>query len=145
MGTPYEQDVVAWAREQAALLRAGKLTAIDIEHIAEEIEDVGKSEQRELASRMSVLLAHLLKWQVQPERRGASWRTTLRIQRMAIERRLNKTPSMKPMLSDQDWISDMWGDARQQAANETGIGVAAFPETCPWPMTQVLDPEFYPE
>jgi Domain of unknown function DUF29 len=49
MGTTYEQDVVAWASEQAALLRAGKLSAIDIEHIAEEIEDVGRSEQRELA------------------------------------------------------------------------------------------------
>lgn len=68
MGTPYEKDVVAWAWEQAALLRAGKLAAIDIEHIAEEIEDVGKSEQRELASRVTVVLAHLLKWKFQPER-----------------------------------------------------------------------------
>jgi len=145
MQTPYEQDVVAWAREQAALLRAGNLSAIDIEHIAEEIEDVGKSEQRELASRMSVLLAHLLKWRLQAERRGASCRTTLRIQRSAIERRLNKTPSLKPMLGDEDWISDMWGDARQQAANETGIDAAVLPETCPWSMAQALDPDFYPD
>lgn len=72
MGTSYEVDVVAWASEQAALLRAGKLSDIDIRHIAEEIEDVGKSEQRELASRMAVLLAHLLKWQYQPGRRGSS-------------------------------------------------------------------------
>lgn len=68
MGTRYAHDVVAWANERAALLRAGDLSAIDVEHIAEEIEDVGKSEQRELASRMSVLLAHLLKWQYQPGR-----------------------------------------------------------------------------
>jgi hypothetical protein len=54
MGTSYEKDVVAWANEQAALLRAGKLSAIDVEHIAEEIEDVGKSEQRELAPRGGV-------------------------------------------------------------------------------------------
>ena len=72
MGTPYEKDVVAWAMEQAALLRAGNLSALDIEHIAEEIEDVGKSEKRELASRMAVLLSHLLKWQHQPGRRGSS-------------------------------------------------------------------------
>jgi hypothetical protein len=63
MGTLYEKDVVAWASEQAALLRAGQFSAIDVEHIAQEIEDVGKSEKRELASRMAVLLAHLLKWQ----------------------------------------------------------------------------------
>jgi hypothetical protein len=145
MGTTYEQDVVAWAKEQAALLRAGKLTAIDIEHIAEEIEDVGRSEQRELANRMAVLLAHLLKWQFQPERRGSSWQTTLRIQRDAIERRLRKTPSLRPMLKDADWISDMWGDARQTAADEMGIGVSILPETCPWPMETVLSREFHPD
>jgi hypothetical protein len=47
MNTPYEIDIIAWANEQSALLRSGQLTAIDIQHIAEEIEDVGKSEQRE--------------------------------------------------------------------------------------------------
>lgn len=143
MGTPYEKDVVAWAREQASLLRAGKLAAIDIEHIAEEIEDVGKSEQREFASRMSVLLAHMLKWKYQADRRGNSWRNTIRAQRAAIGRRLARTPSVKPMLDDEDWIADMWGDASQQAANE--MGVADLPEICPWPMTQVLDAEFYPD
>ncbi|MDR0781146.1 MAG: DUF29 domain-containing protein [Pseudomonadales bacterium] len=70
--TSYDKDVVAWAAEQAALLRAGKFSALDVEHLAEEIEDVGKSEQRELSNRMAVLLAHLLKWQYQSARRGAS-------------------------------------------------------------------------
>ncbi|AQH02097.1 hypothetical protein A9R05_23745 [Burkholderia sp. KK1] len=144
MGTPYEKDVVAWAEEQAALLRAGKLASIDIEHIAEEIEDVGKSEQRDFASRMAVLLAHLLKWQWQPDRRGASWETTIRVQRAAIERRLKKTPSLKPMLDDDDWISDMWGDARQQAAKEMNVGMAILPENCPWSMTDALSDEFLP-
>jgi hypothetical protein len=73
----YEQDVVAWASEQARLLRAGRLDLLDIEHIAEEIEDVGKSEQRELANRMSLLRAHLLKWAYQVDRRGNSWRRTI--------------------------------------------------------------------
>ncbi|WP_321799935.1 DUF29 domain-containing protein [Caballeronia sp. J97] len=144
MGTPYEKDVVAWAEEQAALLRAGKLASIDIEHIAEEIEDVGKSEQREFASRMAVLLAHLLKWKWQPERRGASWRTTIGVQREAIGRRLRRTPSLKPMLDDADWIGDMWGDARQQAANEMQSGFSGVPEVCPWSMSQVLDADFLP-
>ena len=52
MGTSYETDVVAWAMEQAALLRAREFSAIDIEHIAEEIEDVARSEQRELIDRI---------------------------------------------------------------------------------------------
>jgi hypothetical protein len=72
MNTSYEADVVMWANEQARLIRAGRFELLDLAHVAEEIEDVGKSEQRELASRMAVLLAHLLKWQYQPGRRGAS-------------------------------------------------------------------------
>ena len=84
MTTTYENDIIAWAKEQAYLLRSGKLSVLDIEHIAEEIEDVGKSEQRELASRMAVLLAHLLKWQYQPERQSGSWQRAIKEQRRAI-------------------------------------------------------------
>jgi Domain of unknown function DUF29 len=145
MGTTYEQDVVAWASEQAALLREGKLWAIDIEHIAEEIEDVGKSEQRELAGRMAALLAHLLKWQYQPDRRGSSWRRTIEVQRERIELRLKKTQSLAPMLVDSDWIMDMWADARQTASQETEIGFAIFPDACPWSMQQALSQAFYPD
>jgi Domain of unknown function DUF29 len=145
MGTTYEQDVVAWAQEQAALLREGKLSAIDIEHIAEEIEDVGKSEQRELAGRMAALLSHLLKWQYQPDRRGSSWRRTIEVQRERIELRLKKTQSLAPMLVDSDWIMDMWADARQTASQETEIGFAIFPDACPWSMQQALSQAFYPD
>lgn len=59
MTTPYQQDVIAWANEQAALLRAGRFAEINLEQIAEEIEDVGKSEQRELANRMALYAARI--------------------------------------------------------------------------------------
>lgn len=143
MGTPYEKDVVAWAMEQAALLRAGNLSALDIEHIAEEIEDVGKSEKRELASRMAVLLSHLLKWQHQPGRRGSSWTRTLKEQRKAIAAAMRQTPSLKASLSDVDWLSGVWADAVTKAVDETGLD--NFPEDCPWSMDQVLSAEFFPE
>lgn len=136
MNTSYETDVVAWANEQAALLRSGKLSSIDIEHIAEEIEDVGKSEQRELASRMAVLLAHLLKWQFQPAMRSKSWEVTIKHQRVALAKRLARTPSLQPMLIDPNWIEDMWGDAIDSATKDTGLG--DFPESCIWSMTDVL-------
>ena len=96
MSTRYETDVVAWANEQASLLRAGRFELLDRDHIAEEIEDVGKSEQRELASRMSVLMAHLLKWRHQPERRGASWEKTILAQRKEIAYGLSDAPSLTP-------------------------------------------------
>jgi hypothetical protein len=92
MSHRYETDVIAWAEEQAAFLRSGNLAALDIEHLAEEIEDVGKSERRELASRLAVLAAHLLKWQFQPNRRGNSWRRTIKEQRRAIAAHLIETP-----------------------------------------------------
>jgi hypothetical protein len=143
MGTKYEQDVVAWANEQAALLRAGQFSALDIEHIAEEIEDVGKSEQRELANRMAVLLAHLLKWQYQSGRRGSSWQRTIKEQRRALDAALNDTPSLKNSLSNQNWIARTWADAVSKAIEETGLDV--FPDACPWSMDQVLSVSFYPD
>lgn len=137
----YEQDIVAWAREQAGLLRAGRFDALDIEHLAEEIEDVGKSEQRELESRMAVLVAHLLKWRFQPERRGNSWRNTIRAQRKGVERRLKKTPSLKADLTDADWWEAVWDDAVARAGQETGLD---FPESPLWTAEQSLQPDFFP-
>lgn len=142
MSTEYSKDVIAWAQEQAALLRAGDLWAVDVEHIAEEIEDVGKSEQRELASRMAVLLAHLLKWQFQPERRGASWQRTIKEQRRAIAAHIKETPSLRASLTNANWFEGVWADAVSAAINETGLTL--FPEDCPWPVSEILAPEFYP-
>jgi len=142
VGTTYENDIVAWANEQAYLLRSGKLSALDIEHIAEEIEDVGKSEQRELASRMAVLIAHLLKWQYQPERQSRSWQRTIKEQRKAIARRLIKTPSLNSLANDAEWLEDAWGDAVSIAINETGMG--SFPESCPWAIENILSDNWLP-
>jgi len=142
MGTTYEADVAAWANEQAMLLRSGQLSAIDIEHIAEEIEDVGKSEQRELASRLAVFLAHLLKWQYQPERQSASWQRTIKEQRRALAYHLKQVPSLKPKLSDTEWQEYIWADAVSMAIEETGMG--CFPKSCPWSVHDVLSDNWLP-
>lgn len=136
MPVGYDQDVAAWAAEQARLIREGRFEQLDIEHIADEIEDVGKSEQRELASRMAVLLAHLLKWQVQPTLRVASRDRTIREQRKQVLRRLKRTPSLRPLLSDPEWGEGVWGDAVTLAISETGLD--AFPDACPWNLPDVL-------
>lgn len=145
MGITYDQDIVAWANEQAAFLRAGRFDLLDLEHIAEEIEDVGKSEQRELESRMAILLMHLLKWQYQPSHRGASWERTIKEQRNMIARRIKKTPSLKSSLSDEDWIANAWVDATEAASKETGIDLVKFPETFHWDMIDVLTENWLPE
>ncbi|MBF0211518.1 MAG: DUF29 domain-containing protein [Desulfamplus sp.] len=140
----YETDIVAWANEQAWLVRNKRFELLDIKHIAEEIEDVGKSEQRELASRMAVLLCHLIKWQFQPAFRGVSWEATIKTQRVRIKRRLNQTPSLKRCLQDSEWIADAWDDARDTAAKETGISYEKFPEHCTWSMEDILSEEWLP-
>ena len=143
MASTYASDVFAWANEQAALLRSGNLSAIDIEHIAEEIEDVGKSEQRELANHMVVLLAHLLKWDCQKARRGSIWQRTIVGQRKEIGYELRHAPSLKVFFQDTEWLDLVWTRTVIAASNETGLD--DFPETCPWTMQQVLSNDFWPE
>jgi hypothetical protein len=141
--TLYDQDFFAWANEQARLLRAGKLSDADIEHIAEEIESMGKAEKRELLSRLSVLLLHLLKWQFQPGRRGASWEVTIRNQRRALARHLADNPSLKSKVTEA--VSDAYGDARGEAYAETGLPEETFPATCPWTFDELMAEDFWPE
>lgn len=145
MGTAYKTDIVAWANEQAELLRSGKLAAIDIEHIAEEIEDVGKSEQRELASRMAVLLAHLLKWQYQPAKRSKSWQYTITTQRKEVVYVINEAPSLRTKFIDKKWIEIIWGKAKLHAESETGLDIDTFPETLPWVIDDILSENWLPE
>lgn len=141
--TAYKQDIVAWANEQASLVRLGRFDLLDLEHIADEIEDVGKSEQRELVNRMVVLMAHLLKWQCQPERRSTSWTLTIKEQRKAILRRLKKTPSLNSELGEPEWLDDVWSDVLTMTTKETGIG--ELPDSCPWSITNALSVNWLPD
>lgn len=143
MSNLYEGDVVAWAYEQAALLRSGRLDRIDALNIAEEIEAVARSEKRELASRFAVLLCHLLKWKFQPERRSQSWQRTIRDQRDEIADLLAQMPSMKPLLDDEKWLAHAFNDAVRLASDQTGLD--EFPRTCPWTVQQFLNPAFLPD
>ena len=139
----YDRDFFAWANEQAALLRAGRLSEADIEHIAEEIESMGKTEKRELVSRLEVLLMHLLKWQFQPERRGKSWTNTVRVQRNRLNGHLADNPSLKPLLPAA--VHAAYENAKIEAADETDLDEAAFPEVCAWSFEEIMDPGFWPD
>jgi hypothetical protein len=140
----YEEDVVAWSIDQANLLRAGRFNDLDVEHIAEEIEDVGKSEQRELASRMAILIGHLLKWRFQSERRGASWEKTIKAQRKELAYALEESPSLRVKLAEARWIDLVWTKGVALAVAESGLD--CFPEVCIWSMAdEILNPTWLPE
>lgn len=94
----YETDFYGWTRQQAELLRAGKLAQSDVGNIAEEIEDMGKNLRRELESRLKILFIHLLKWQYQPGYRGNSWRYSIEEQRAELTDHIDDNPSLKARL-----------------------------------------------
>lgn len=139
----YDHDFYAWSREQAELLRVGRLAEADIEHIAEEIDSMGRTEKRELISRLSVLLLHLLKWRYQPGKRGPSWGASILNQRDAVADHLDDNPSLKPLLPQA--LVSAYRSARLEAIAETGFAGSTFPEACPWTVGDVLDEGFWPE
>ena len=143
MSATYDTDFYAWANEQAALLRSGNLSAIDIENIAEEIESMGKSEKRELVNRLVVLLLHLLKWQFQPDQRGTSWTATIRIQRRDLAVHLDDNPSLKSKIPEA--INRAYGNVTIETAAETGLPESIFPAACPWSFDQIMDEGFWPD
>jgi hypothetical protein len=140
--TLYDEDFYAWSRQQAALLRAGKLGQADIEHIAEEIESMGKTEKRELISRLTILLLHLLKWRYQSAKRAPGWGASIRVQRNRLADHLGDNPSLRPLLSAA--LAAAYRDAILEAASETGLPESMFPADCPWTAEQTLDSEFWP-
>ena len=139
----YETDFYAWANEQADLLREGKLSDADIGNIAEEIATLGRSERRELVSRLSVLLMHLLKWRFQPERRGTSWRMSIANMRDRLSDHLADNPSLKSKLPEA--MQSGYRYARRDAVVETGLPESTFPIECPWTFDQAMQGELLEE
>ncbi|MDQ6435819.1 DUF29 domain-containing protein [Mesorhizobium sp. LHD-90] len=141
--TPYEVDFAQWCVEQGALLRAGRLDALDRENLAEEIESLGGSEEDEIGSRLNVLLTHLLKWRYQPDKRSSGWRGTIAEQRYRIGRRLKRSPSLRAFPAEV--LVDEYKTARLLAAGKTGLPEQIFPETCPFVVDQILEESFFPD
>ena len=139
----YEQDFHAWTVQQSKLLRSRKLDRADLDNIAEEIESKGRSEKRELLSRLTVLLLHLLKWRFQSAFRGNSWRLTIKAQRRGLRRHLRENPSLKSQLDVA--MADAYGDALIEAERETGLAAETFPDTSPFSFDQAIDDDFWPD
>ena len=142
--TRYDKDVLLWSQEQARLLRACRFDELNIEHLADEIEDVGKSEKRESANRMAVLLAHLLKWQVQPRIRTNSWRATIKDQRAGGSRSLSRRRRARDSgsLATRDWQRTCGSMREARHARKWGLTDGDVPEACPGTMDQAADADF---
>lgn len=139
----YEADFFAWTQRQAELLRERRWDDLDLENLVEEVQSAGISDKREIASRLLILLAHLLEWQYQPGGRSNGWSGTIREQRRRIARVIADSPSLRSYPASV--LIDEFEGARLAASDETGIALDLFPETCPFTIEQVLDTEFWPE
>ena len=138
----HDNDFYAWSLEQAVLLRAGRVGEADLATIAEEIESMGKTEKRELVSRLTVFLLHLLKWERQPAGRSNLWRLSIANARDEIADLLDDNPSLKPIIDDM--TASAFRYARRRAAIETDMAEDAFPPQCPWSFVRAMDEGFWP-
>jgi signal transduction histidine kinase len=135
------QDRVAWAEFQAQALRHLNLNLVDFAGIAEELEELGGSDRRELRNRLTVLLMHLLKWECQPEKRSSSWRGTIREQRREIKNLLKESPSLKNLVPQM--LEEERETAEEDAHDETGLPVSVLQLPIYKP-EEVLDRDFWP-
>lgn len=101
---------------------------------------MGRSDRHEIASRLLVLVVHLMKLRYQPEKQKGGWFATIRVQRKTIRRRLSRRPSLAAKLADE--LAAAYADARSDAADETGLPLSAFPDLCPFTLDEILDDRF---
>lgn len=138
----YERDFYAWTQQQAEKLRVRSHNDIDWEIVAEEIESLGRSDKREIRSRIGVIVTHLLKWEFQPDKRKLGWLSTLIEQRERVEDLLAESPSLASLAEEA--TGQVYPLARRKAATETQLLIGTFPKECPYPPQDVLSQDFYP-
>jgi hypothetical protein len=139
----YEKDEHLWLFENARLLREGHVDLVDIEHIAETLEEMGKKDLREILSRMRVLNSQLLEWIYQKDRRGNSWNYTITEQRIQIKEEFEDSKTLENHAKDN--FNKSYSKARELASRETGLVLTTFPEDPPYTFEEALDEGFLPD
>lgn len=144
----YDRDFFEWTARNAQLLREGRLTEVDAANLAEEIEDVGKRDQREVRSCLRVLLADLLKWAAQPglryaENGASSWLETVVEQRSQLESIFEQSPSLERHARES--LDATFRKAVKEATHETKLPRSKFPAASPFAFEQIIDEDFLPD
>ena len=141
--TDYEDDFEQWCYEQAELLRQRRFAELDLPNVIEELEDMGKEQRRALSSSYRILIAHLLKWQFQPQLRSRSWEQTIDRERDNIIDREKMNPSLGK--DAKRLVEEVYRRAIREAAKETELPRNTFPFDCPYSMEQLRDPDWMPD
>lgn len=143
MSESYSADFNSWVAQTTQLLRERRWHEIDVAHLIDEVEDLGKSERRGIASQLTRLLLHLLKWQYQPQRRSDSWLDSITDARTQIELAIEDSPSLSRYPAER--LEESYQRARRQAAKQTGIETSVFPDVCPYSVKLALAEDWLPE
>lgn len=143
MHPKHDEDFYAWAIAEANLLRQRRLNELDIDNLIEELESMGASEKRELVSRLSQLLMHLLKWEYQTRFRGRSWKDSIEDQRQEIKENLEDSPSLRYKIDE--LMPRIYSNARRKFRHETGLQEKILPPSVPYTFDQIMDETFFPE
>ncbi len=141
--TLYESDFYLWLTTTAEHLHQGNFSEIDLDDLIEEIEGMARKEKQALKSNLRVLLMHLLKWNYQLDKRTNSWRFTIREHRKRLEDAFADSPSLKPYYLEIFFKS--YQDARELAADETGLTLDNFPVNCPFDPEEALNEDYLPD
>ncbi|MBK1732025.1 hypothetical protein CKO41_09520 [Thiococcus pfennigii] len=141
----YDTDFLRWTEEQAALLRAGRFSELDYEHIREELEDMGREQKVALQSLFRQIFIHLLRLDLSPAAapRG-KWVDELVEFRAQAQTRLEETPSLRHYADE--LFDKAWRQARRGAAKsfEAYGEAVTVPEACPYSLGECLDHDFIP-
>jgi hypothetical protein len=136
----HQNDFYLWTQRQSFLLKNKDYKHLDWDNLAEEIEDMGRSELRQLESRLIVLVHHLLKYKYQRNKITRSWKLTIEEQRVRIETLLNENPSLRSKLTEV--IEKIYRVAVIRAKKETDLD--DFPNICPFTTDEIMDEAYYP-
>jgi hypothetical protein len=131
----YERDETAWLEATAELIRRHRLEEVDFPNLAEYLEDMARRDRREVESRLTVLIAHILKWVHQPENRSGSWRGTIIAQRQELEGLVSGGVLRNHAEAE---LGDLFRKAVERASAETGLSVESFPGACPYSLDELL-------
>ncbi len=139
--TLYETDFVEWADHTAELLREGKFGEVDLEHLVEEVEGLAGSERRAVKSQLLRMMKHLVKQQIQTERRGSSWIVSIDNAQGAIDFQIEDSPSLRRYAEEN--LEKVYRLAVRDALRETRLKshdkALGIPEKCPWSIDQLLE------
>lgn len=137
----YESDLAAWSDRTAELLRAGRFSEVDIEHVAEEIESLGRSDRRQLKKRITEIIEHMLKLYLltghDRESNERGWKLSVVNQQIGLDRLFEESPSLRTRLTPEFLAGCYREGVRDFEAGDFGC-YAKAPRECPWNWAEIL-------